>query len=890
MRKRVAIFFVILLVSALAIMGYFFQQGRRSLFTDPYKAIPSGVCIVIETTDLQSFMNSLVAEKGLFGEVSNINELENFNRKLNYLTDILNKPEFNRLLSNRTSVISFHPVDDGKLRPLISMTVPGEIKYRQFKEVLSSIGVKEIIEGTLNSIRLIKAPYTINSMTDTVYFSLLSGLMVCSNSRQLIEETYIQMENENDVRNLPGFSRVLLASGKNENKIFVIFSNINETVKSVLRKDLERITDKIPKLAGTAGGDIYINENGLVLSGYTESADTSDYLYRHKFIPAQAFQTYKILPSSTVLFETVAFLPDNQGNKYDNSISGKVIDLADKLKKYSGDEITRAMIDIRENQVGDNFLIIYKLNNPVQAEQIFLEELGSENEILYFEPDDQIKIPVYKTSLVGLTEVLMPGFAPNLNELYFSFYDNYMITGNSFITISRLLYDNLLNKTLANDLTYRDFESTLPSRAGYFFYCVPSGITDYLAGFLNDDIIKALISNKNSVNKIQAAGYQFASSNDMLYNSLSVRFMDEVREKSSTEWETLLDTTACIKPFFFTNHNTGAKEIFIQDMKNNTYLINAAGRVLWKVPLRERISSAIFMIDYYKNGKYQLLFSGRDYIHILDRNGNYVERYPVKLRSPATNPLALFDYDNNLNYRLFIAGEDKRIYSYDKTGNVVRGWKPFTTPGPVRSEINYFKVSGKDYIVASDEKSLFILDRTGNIRVNLKEAVSRARGSTMNLNLGSEPSIICSSPNGTIQHIFFDGNIKKFSIKEFSVDHLFDIFDVDSDGFGEYIFIDKGILYLYDHNRTEIFKREFDSTNLGGPINFIFSGSDRKIGIIDINNELIYLINKNGETMNGFPLRGASMFSIGKLSGKSGWHLIVGGTDSFLYNYKIDTK
>jgi len=871
-------------------MGYLFQQGRRSLFTDPYRVIPSGVCIVIETANLQNFMNSVAAENGLFGEVSNISELDNFNRKLNYLNDKLSKPEFTKLLSSGNSVISFHPVDDGKLKPLLSMTVPGEIRYRQFKEILHSIGVKEMFESTLNGYKVIKIPYTNSNLTDTVYFSLFSGLMVCTNSKQLIEETYIQMESENDIRNLPGFSRVLLASGKNENKIFVVFSNIYKTVKSILGKDFVGMADKIATLAGTAGGDIYLNENGLVLSGYAESIDSSDYLYRYKFIPAQAFQTYKILPSSTVLFETIVFSPEGPVNKYDNSVSQKITDLAEKLKKYSGDEITRALIDIRENPVGDNALIIYKLNNRVQAEQIFLEELGSGNEILYFEPDDQAKIPVYKTNFMGLTEVMMPGFAPGLNELYFTFYDNYMIAGNSFITISRLLYDNLLNKTLANDITYRDFESTLPSRAGYFFYCVPSGITDYLSGFLNDEIIKALVSNKNSVNKIQAAGYQFASSNNMLYNSLSVRFVDKAREKSSTEWETLLDTVACIKPFFFTNHNTGAKEIFIQDMKNNTYLVNAAGRVLWKVPLRERISSTIFLIDYFKNGKYQLLFSGRNYIHILDRNGNYVERYPVKLRSPATNQLALFDYDNNLNYRLFIAGEDKKIYSYDKTGNVVRGWEQFTTSGLVTSEIKYFRVSGKDYIVASDETSLFILDRTGNIRVTLKEEVSRARGSTMGLHPGSAPSIICSSPNGTIQHIYFDGNIKKFSIKEFSVDHLFDIFDVDSDGFGEYIFIDKGILYLYDHNRSEIFQKEFDSTNLWGPINFIFSGSDRKIGIIDIDNKLIYLIDKNGKTMNGFPLKGASMFSIGKLSSNSGWHLIVGGTDRFLYNYKIDTK
>ena len=256
----------------------------------------------------------------------------------------------------------------------------------------------------------------------------------------------------------------------------------------------------------------------------------------------------------------------------------------------------------------------------------------------------------------------------------------------------------------------------------------------------------------------------------------------------------LFRSIAGIKPFFFTNHTTGAREIFIQDKKNNTYLINAAGRVLWKVPLKESIIGTVYMIDYFGNGKYQLLFSGKNFIHLLDRNGNYVERYPVKLRSPATNSLALFDYDNNLNYRIFIAGEDKNIYSYDKTGNIVRGWKPFRTTGYVTAEISYFKVSGKDYIVVSDETSIYFLDRTGKKRVNMKESVTKARESAMRLNPGSEPSVVCSSPDGTVQHIYFDGSVKKFNMKKLSSDHSFDIFDIDGDGFGEYIFIDKGIL------------------------------------------------------------------------------------------------
>jgi hypothetical protein len=890
MGKKIAIISVILLISGLAIMGYFLQQGRKNLFTDPYKAISPDACVVIETVDLKSFLNSMTTGRGLFGEVGKVRELSRFNLELKYLADLLNKQNFKKLFNEGAAIISFHTDKKGRIIPMLSMPVSGDIRSRHIKEMLSSSGIKEVIETYLYGNSVIEIPFNADNRKDTAYISLISGLMVFSNSKVLVERAAVQTSRGNDVRNVPGFSRVLLASGKNVDKIFVVFSNLPDLLRPLLLTGKKEFSDKVVRLAGTAGGDIYISEDGLVLSGYTECPDSSQLLYKYKILPSREFHTYKILPSSTVLFETLVLPSLNLHNISDTSVSKEASDLAAKIKPYTGGEITRAIIDLKGRPVTDNTLIIYELTNRDQAEQLFLEEPGAKNEILYFEPDDQVKIPVYRTSFKGLVRVLLPGFAPDFNETYFAFYDHFMVAGNSYATISRLLYDNILNKTLANDLTYRDFQNTLPSRAGYYFFCIPSRIIDYLAGFLNEDIITALKSNKSSLRKIQAAGYQFASSNGMIYNSLSIKFKEEAREESTTEWETLLDTVAGIKPFFFTNHITGAKEIFIQDMKNNTYLINAAGRVLWKVPLNERILSTIYMIDYYRNGKYQLLFSGRNYIHILDRNGNYVERYPVKLRSPATNSMAMFDYDNNLNYRLFIAGEDKMLYSYDKTGNVVKGWTPFRTTGNVKAEVNYFKVSGKDYIVAADENAVYFLDRSGNRRMNLKEPVTKAVGSPMRLNMASDPSVVCSSPDGTIQHIYFDGNVKKFSIKKFSSEHSFDIFDVDGDGFAEYIFIDKGILYLYNHSRSEIFTREFGSDDLGGPINFIFSSNNRKIGVFDVKKNLIYLIGKNGKTMSGFPLRGASMFSIGKLSDKSGWHLIVGGTDRFLYNYKIDTE
>src|SRR5450759_3542466 len=365
-------------------MGYFLQQGRKNLFTDPFKTVPPDACILIETVDLKSFMNSLTTGRGLFGEAGKVRELDGFNQQLKFLTDLLNKQSFKKLFNESAAIISFHTDKKGKILPMLSMPVPGDIRSRHIKEMLSTSGIKDVTEIRLNGNPVIEIPFLKENNRDTAYISLLSGLMLCTNSKALVEKAGIQAGSGSDIRNVTGFTRVLLASGKNADKIFVVFRNLPDFIRPLLIPGRKELVKNVARLAGTAGGDIYISEDGLVLSGYTESVDSSEFLYRYKFLPPRTFHTYKILPSSTVLFETLIFPAINLGNKFDSTVTQEAVDLAVKLKKFTGVEITRAYIDIKERPVGDNTLIIYELNNRVQAEQLFLEELGTENETVSY--------------------------------------------------------------------------------------------------------------------------------------------------------------------------------------------------------------------------------------------------------------------------------------------------------------------------------------------------------------------------------------------------------------------------------------------------------------------------------------------------------------------------
>ena len=206
---------------------------------------------------------------------------------------------------------------------------------------------------------------------------------------------------------------------------------------------------------------------------------------------------------------------------------------------------------------------------------------------------------------VALREIL-PG---DYSGSYATFFEGYLVIGESHGSISKFIYDNILNRTLANDLSYREFESTLPSRSAYYFYAVPSKIMDLMPELVNDNIVKGLDKYINSLKKVQAVGLQLSPSNDMIYTTLSLLIEPEIKEEASAQWESLLDTVLYSKPLFFTNHYTGRNEIFVQDLNNNVYLINSAGRILWKLRLSEKIVGDAVMIDYYRNSKYQILFA-----------------------------------------------------------------------------------------------------------------------------------------------------------------------------------------------------------------------------------------------------------------------------------------
>lgn len=320
-------------------------------------------------------------------------------------------------------------------------------------------------------------------------------------------------------------------------------------------------------------------------------------------------------------------------------------------------------------------------------------------------------------------------------------------------------------------------------------------------------------------------------------------------------WSYTADSSVTSPVFLFTNHLTREHELCFQDQANTLYLVSATGKILWKKPIHEAVRSEVYTVDIFKNGKLQLLFNTDNYLHLIDRNGNYVQGYPVRLPQRATSVLTVLDYDKTRDYRLFIACADKKIYNYSLYGIKTEGYTPLRTDDVVRLPVHYVKVGASDYLVTADDGGkLYVFSRKGEGRIDFK---NKAVANLQNLyvwpgnTLDNTKIVYVDDKNNLLNKVSFSDKKESFKLGDelggFRV--TFDLLNDDKQM--DMILYGDGAIHAYDlfsgkllesYNAQAVYRdARFAYTENSQQI-IAFDQAGEKLDVVDLSGKPLYSI------------------------------------------------
>lgn len=202
-------------------------------------------------------------------------------------------------------------------------------------------------------------------------------------------------------------------------------------------------------------------------------------------------------------------------------------------------------------------------------------------------------------------------------------------------------------------------------------------------------------------------------------------------------------------PFKIKNSGTGRTNFFSQAPNLALSLKEEDGKGIWSIPFSSRICGAAVDIDYFENGKRQILFAAGSGLYLIDRLGRFVSPFPVSLGKEALLGPAVYDFIGG--YSIMILHKDNSLGLYDLKGKKIKDWKDIMPAERIKSLPELLIVKDKMYWLVRTSACSLIYNINGGEPLTKAEDNKRIRpDSPIQVNEG-EVSATCL--DGKIRNI-----------------------------------------------------------------------------------------------------------------------------------------
>ena len=945
--KRNLITGIVIILAIIAVVFYF-SQTEHSFFkeTSFYPAIPVSVPVFVEINSLKS----LPYDSPLFEKWMDVERINGFRKWIHQLDSIIKENgDIQGGLRSDRFVVAFGLMGDNQLTPLVIQKAESSGRKKSIEKLVKIL----FPEPEFSYTEIDYTGYKINSGTTasnkkSINYCFTSGLLIASTNLVLVQQSLLQLTEPGITKN-SSFS-LLTKSFKAEPDIawfvnqqlfpdflleYVNSSSIaetNEFGENVKLNHYRNVRD-YKRFASWSELETVFGGNEILLNGLTVANDTANnFLSVFDGQNPQGSNAGDVLPGNTSYYASFSFsnkkLFFEKLEKY-FSLAGAFYKREDLVRKMEVDfkiefkktfqsmvksEMIVAITGVPKEAAEKTTYFMFDVNGKSKTENlldsmltIYAERKSMElaNFKSMFSLNEKKEFTIIEFPFPSFPGIWLGKPFYSAQAKYAVFYKDYLVFCNTMVGLQNYLTSMEEKNLLADDSRFKRIENSMENKSNISAYFNIGRGFNLFNELLTAELVKKLEKKKDILRRIQAVGWKVSGKDKVFSNEISLIF-DDGKPEEGTEnagststladmsgtpvlWQCNLGNPLVTKPILTLNHTDKEnREIMVQDKSNKLHQINYEGKINWSIDVGEPIMSEIFQIDYLANGKLQYLFNTKNKLYLVDRNGANLEGFPIKFPAEATAGVSVFDYDNNRIYRYFVPCSNKKIVAYNKNGKIISDWNFEGTKTVVTTPVQHFKVSGKDYIVFKDKNRIYIQNRKGEAVVKITNEFENSRKQLI-LSSGKIPKIIATNNKGVIYTIDFDGNFTEKKVDKFDDEHFFIADDLNGDKLPEYVYVDGKELTVTDENGKVLFTQKFANSIQYQPNIYSFGPKQKKIGIVDWKANRIYLIDNKGESQAGFPLQGATEFSIGKISANSRMlNLIVGSKSGSLVCYSLD--
>lgn len=482
--------------------------------------------------------------------------------------------------------------------------------------------------------------------------------------------------------------------------------------------------------------DIKSVGDNIVLNGFSTDSAQSQYLLSlfRKQSPV-SLSLRNMVPSRTLVFTSYGV---TDGASFSDALqrfsSVHRKHLQDSLMKLSeglalpwrdlfsdvSDEIALCQLEGMSGQRVAKILMIELKDSDRWVEQMnHLSERLSEDTVFYERFADYTirEIPAGR-----FAEKLFWPLVEGFDRTFYTASGNVLFMGDNLEELKEFLEDVENEDVWGKSVVKNQFlEGTLLESSMSIFINTPR-IWNMISPRMNEKWRQFARDNQSLLRSIDMSAFQFSHLNNTYYTNITLR---QGREQADVTFASAnrRNTVHLARPVqrlhAGRSHVSQANEILIQDSLNDLSLVSMDGKVQWKIPVGDRITTEIRQIDFYNNEKLQYIFATHDAIHIVDRLGNYLPSYPLHLAGKDIRHLSVLDYDRSKRYRFLITEQNGKMWMYDKTGKNLEGWAPNDAGGELMSPPKHHRIKGKDFIVAvRRDGQVYLYNRRGETANN----------------------------------------------------------------------------------------------------------------------------------------------------------------------------